>query len=211
MSSVGVRFIGGRSLKLRCASFAPHSLVVMAKMEQYMSERIEELKWVLTDLILDLCAPAEIFRDHYSSNSFDISSLRTISICRMCNSHAVIALSKLVEALNGYGEEIRDFPDSLRKKVYEVKQQLEARNVYKFRSKYVAHVFDNDTKKPVDIEYVYKLLTDIVGKDISELNEFYEWLSPAEPDSDLTGNYVSTLVTVLRDHCNNLVGHGERP
>lgn len=180
-------------------------------MEQYVSERIKELKWVLTDLILDLCAPAEIFREHYSSKNFDISSVRTISICRMYNSHAVIALSKLVEAFNGYGKEIKNFPDSLKEKVYGVKQQLEARNVYKFRSKYVAHVFDDDTKKPVDIDYGYKLLTDIVGKDISELNEFYEWLSPSEPDSELSGNSISTLVTILREHCNNLVGYGGRP
>ncbi|WP_439502928.1 hypothetical protein [Methylophaga sp.] len=173
--------------------------------------RIEHLKWVLVDLIVDLATTSKLFREIKSREGFDpFSNQYHLGLCRLCNSSAIIALSRLWEALDGYNKEIKDFPAELFQRARSIKQEIEKKKVYQFRSKYTAHLFDKDTKEPLNLEEGYRRLTEIVGNDMVELEEFYEWLCPENID-EAPCDSVAAVVTDLRDYCSELIGHAERP
>lgn len=176
-----------------------------------MTARINQLKWLLVDAIYDLVTPATVYREYQSNSGFDPAAPKYLGVCRMCNSHAIIALAKLDEAINHFGKEIKDFPEVLRADVYKIKKQIEAKGVYKFRSRYVAHAFNGEgnSKAPLHISEGYQMLTNITGP---RLDEFYCWICPEENHESDNSFGVVPVVVKMRDHCLVISGSGrERP
>mgnify|MGYP005988121617 CR=1 FL=1 len=144
-----------------------------------MTERIDSIRWVLVDLIYDFCGAAEIYRDYSSRESFNpYDDMEYLSAIRVCQTSAIIGLSRLWELLNGFGKEVNDTPEPMRSKLIQLRTEIEKRKIYQFRSKYIGHVFDDDTKSPIKIQDGYPRLMNIVG---SDWESFYNWIFPG-PD-----------------------------
>lgn len=172
-----------------------------------MNTRIEQFKWVLVDAIFDLVTPATVFREYKNSEKIGTDNQKFLGIARMCNSHTIIALAKLDEAINHFGKEIKSFPEPLKLEIKKIKIAIEKKGVYQFRSQYVAHTFNNEggNKAPLKIEDGYKLLTAITG---DNLDIFYQWIYPIGEDGDESQSVVSVVVK-MRDHCIRIVGSSQ--
>jgi hypothetical protein len=113
-----------------------------------MTERINSIKWVLVDLIYELCGAARIYRD-YKEVSNNLSEDEVLSIVRVCQTSSIISLSRLWELLKEFGKEVNETPEPLRTKLLALKKEIEDRKIYQFRSKYIGHIIDED-KSPKD-------------------------------------------------------------
>ena len=154
-------------------------------------DRSHALSWVLEDAVIDLIACSKLYRECEGKGNDPFNNKYHLGLVRMCHSTAIVTLSKLSEAFNGFGKEINKCPDELVSRVRAIKIRIEKSGVYSFRSKYTAHVFDGKTKMPLDLHVGYKALTNIIGEEQSEVLQFYTWLfSPHETTNDV----VSILV-----------------
>lgn len=156
-------------------------------------EKINQFSWVLTDLILDLGSVSMFYSECYDSSDFNpFENKYHLGKIRMCHMSAIVSLSKLGEALSGYADELKICcPDELVKKTWQHKTIIENKKIYEFRSKYAAHVFDKDTKKPLDLKAGYDRLINIVGSTPKEVQSFYNWInSVKEPNDDLLNHLV---------------------
>lgn len=170
-----------------------------------MSAKIEQLKWALVDSIFDLTIPAVLFRENQKRADFDPSIPYHLGLCRMCNSHTIIALSKLDEILKFYGKEIQSFPEPLKTKANKLKKEIEDRGAYAFRSQYVAHAFRGEkgkTKEPISLKEGQAQIEKVVG---NNLNEFYTWVFPEQSLGENKDSVTST-VNELKEHCISLLG-----
>ena len=174
-----------------------------------MNERLNFLKWALCDLIVDLTINTEVLRDAVSRQDFSPEKPRDHALIRMVCSSLTVNLSKLWEALNHFGKEVNALDEPLRGKCIEVKKEIENRKIYKFRSKYAAHLIDNDTNLPLSLVEGEKRITAIFGSTIGELNSFCEWVCPSPGKVD--PNSVTSVLCELRDYCRGEVGTGSRP
>lgn len=177
-----------------------------------MNERIRHLKWILVDQISDLATGTGAIRAHIETMSTEHPPSEQWSICyfRMCSTFLIVSLSKLWEALNHYGKEISEFPVELRTDCVSLKKEIERRKIYQFRSKYAAHIIDNNTNMPLSLSDGAKRYNEIVGEDVAALVAFCDWIFP-ETDSGLSTSVILT-VTRTRDHCLSLIGPcTERP
>ncbi|MFT7008726.1 MAG: hypothetical protein ACJAXJ_003268 [Colwellia sp.] len=168
------------------------------------SVRFDEIKWLLVDQIYDLPIAREVFLDYRESLDFDVQSKKHAAIIRMCTSYTILNLAKLWEILDEYGNEVNSLPEPLRKNCINLKKKLVELKVFQFRSKYIAHVFDHDIKpkKPLALESAQKRLNDIVGENMSELADFFNWVCPSK-NKELSGSVVG-VVSDLRDYCNTI-------
>ncbi|UTW33192.1 hypothetical protein KF946_00975 [Idiomarina loihiensis] len=76
-----------------------------------------------------------------------------MSVARMCISSMVIGLCKFDEITQYYGKEIRGFPDELKGEIYSIKQEIEKRKMYSYRSRYLAHSFSKEEKLTKPLEF----------------------------------------------------------
>ena len=175
-----------------------------------MNEKINHLKWVLVDQIVDLTIATTAIREHFAGQDFDPSSQKTISYFRMCTTSLIVSLSKLWEALNHYGKEVNSFPDEVKLSCRRLKAEIESRKIYQFRSKYAAHIIDDETKQPLSLIEGEKRYSAIIGSTIGELIAFCDWIVPKNFNGE-TGSVMHTVVTT-RDYCLSVVGSSaERP
>ena len=175
-----------------------------------MSEKLNHLKWVLVDQIVDLTIATTAIREHLEGKDFDPTSQKTISYFRMCTTSLIVSLSKLWEALNHYGKEINSFPEDVKSSCRRLKAEIECRKIYQFRSKYAAHIIDDETKKPLSLKEGEKRYSAIVGSTIGEMVAFCDWVAPKNFSSEAS----SVIYTVVktRDYCLSVVGSSaERP
>lgn len=154
-------------------------------------DRAHALSWVIEDAVIDLIACSKFYRECEHNGKDPFKNKYHLGLIRMCHSTAIITLSKLSEAFNGFAKEINHCPEELVSKVRAIKIRIEQSGIYSFRSKYVAHVFDGKTKMPLDLHAGYQALTKIIGEEPSEVFNFYTWIfSPHETKEDI----VSVLV-----------------
>ncbi len=175
-----------------------------------MDDKLNHLKWVLVDQIVDLTIATTSIREHLEEKSFDPTSQRTFAYFRMCTTSLIVSLSKLWEALNHYGKEINSFPEELKLSCRRLKAEIESRKIYQFRSKYSAHIIDDETKRPLSLKDGEKRYRAIVGSTIDEIIGFCDWIAP-ENFSEAAGSVMYTVVKA-RDYCLSVVGpSAERP
>ena len=174
-----------------------------------MNERLNFLKWALCDLIVDLTINAEVFRDAHLRNDFSSEHPKDQALVRMVCSSLTVNLSKLWEALNHFGKEVNALDEPLRSRCLEIKKEIEDRKVYKFRSKYAAHLIDKDTNLPLSLVEGEKRVAAIFGSTIGELSSFCEWVCP--PSGQVNPDSVTSVLCELRDYCRGVVGAGARP
>lgn len=175
---------------------------------QLDKDRAHALSWVIEDAVIDLIASAKFYQECQSKELDPFSNKYHLGLIRMCHTTSIITLCKIDEAINGFGKELNECPEELVKRVREVKTKIESLGVYKFRSTYVAHVFDGKgkNKMPIEINKGYDLFTTIVGKNEQEVSQYYEWLfSPYKTDND-----VVSILVFLNDYLSNHVSRSTR-
>lgn len=172
-----------------------------------MTERIEAIGWVLVDLIYDLCGSAMLYRENIGNAEFDPSiDHRALSIRRVCQTSSMIGLSRLWELLDGFGKEVHEAPEPLRSKLLELKQTIEKKKIYQFRSKYIGHVFDKSSKLPIKISDARPLLEHIVG---TSWVDFYDWIYPGS-HRDYSSSVVGTIEE-FKNYCGTIIQPTSRP
>ncbi len=184
----------------------------LAKAIAPMDERVRHLKWILVDQIVDLTTATIAIRDHIQVMQGEHPPSAKWSVCyfRMCSTFLVVSLSKLFEALDHYGKEIRQFPVEIRDSCAALRAEIERRKIYQFRSKYAAHVIDKVTKMPLSLSEGDRRYKEIVGDDVGDLLAFCDWINPVVMPPPNTSVMFAVLST--RDHCLAIVGSDlERP
>lgn len=130
-----------------------------------------------------------------------------MSFTRLFLTSAIISLSKFDEIINHYGKEIKDFPEELRNSIKNIKNQIEERGVYKFRSQYLAHAFStkDGQKKPLTFDENVKALMKIVDYGLNPIEEnffkFAEWIYKKDDEESV----VNVNFRVVQ-HIDSIVG-----
>lgn len=184
----------------------------LAETKAPMDERIRHLKWILVDQIVDLTTATIAIRDHIQVMQGEHPPAAKWSVCyfRMTSTFLIVSLSKLFEALDHYGKEIRQFPREIGDACAALRAEIERRKIYQFRSRYAAHVIDKATKMPLSSTEGDKRYKEIVGDDVGDLMAFCDWINPVITPLPKTSVMFAVLST--RDHCIRIVGSDlERP
>ena len=156
-----------------------------------VSDRLGHLNWVLTDLILDLSTNVKVFRDYFHLDVFEGSDDKRGGVIRMVCGSLTVNLFKLHEALQLYGKEINELSPPLRNQCNELRKEIQKRRICDLRSKYVAHVEDKKTKKPINLNDGEQLVKEIFGEALSDLSSFCDWV----------WQDVLSVVVSLREYC----------
>ena len=174
-----------------------------------MNVKINHLKWILVDQIVDLTTATTAIKEHIAEQGFNPANEKSIYYFRMCMTSLIVSLSKLWEALDHYNQEINTFPEEVKLNCRALKVEIERRKIYKFRSKYAVHIIDKETKKPLSLKEGEQRYFAIAGRSLGELIDFCEWIAP----KDLCGAKSSVMhaVVTTRDYCMSVVGSAERP
>ena|SRR5690554_6486100 len=174
-----------------------------------MNSKINYMKWILVDQIYDLTAPIKIMREFVAQEGFDPSSKNSMAVFRLCNHALIITLSKLYELLTKYKDIVNAFPEEISIPCTQIRKSIESKDIYGFRNKYAAHLFDKNTKEPISIKAGQERLAKILGENIEEMLSFYNWIDPIDR-SDQTG--VLPVLQKTLEHCKSVLGPGwERP
>ncbi|HFG1789454.1 TPA: hypothetical protein ACGF4R_003468 [Vibrio cholerae] len=170
--------------------------------------RYEEMRWVLVDQIVDLAVSTQLYVDTINQPGFSKENVKHSAMIRMALSYTVLNLAKLWECLDHYGKEINLLPEPLRTNCISLRSKLESMKVFQFRSKYIAHLIDKDTSKPLSLRDGQKYLSNIAGNNLDDLSVFFDWVCP--PKGHSLDNTVVGTVTDLRDYCNELCSSDNR-
>jgi hypothetical protein len=168
-----------------------------------MSNRFEEMTWLFTDMINDMVAPSVVLNELNSVQEFRDGNPSYLAVHRMCLSHLIISLCKFDEIYREYRFERMGMPQSIQEPLDQLKQEIEKRKIYQFRSKYVGHAFEEikvDGKKKnilLPLADGYERLNAIVDGDH---NKFYDWICPANL-SESEGSSIVELIEITRDYC----------
>jgi hypothetical protein len=169
-----------------------------------MSNRFKEMSYLFTDMINDMVAPSVVLKELNTVKEFRNGNSSYLAVHRMCLSHLIISLCKFDEIYREYRNERNEMPQAIQEALTELKKEIEKRKIYKFRSKYVGHAFEEiqvDGKKKnilIPLEESYKRLLAIVDGDH---NVFYDWICP-QNISEHQGSCVVKLIESARDFCN---------
>jgi hypothetical protein len=104
---------------------------------------------------------------------------------RLSHSHTLLGLSKFIEFDKAYHNLI---PLPCQTPCKDMMKIIESKRIYDFRSKYVAHVIDEDTGRPLNLNQVEEYIEAIFGQD--ETN-FIKWVN------DQKNIFPTTVVSVL--------------
>lgn len=166
-------------------------------------DRLEHLAWLLNDLIYDLVTPPKVLRDYVAQTDFHPGTGQFLGIIRMCKISTVLAMTKFHDVNKNYGKEIRSFPEDIREQVKQFMSYVQDKSLVRLRNKFVAHNFDDFSAS--SYREGEKILDEIFGTTLHDHLEFFQWVSPADPEQTFEKYYVSYLVTRMRNHVTSLV------
>lgn len=167
------------------------------------------VKWLMVDAMQDLVAAVSMARETITNFDPNVPS-KTVGRLRVCNHSIIISLSKLTEIKKGYGKFFETLPSDVTAGFYRDVGVIDSKNIYLFRNKHAAHIFDRDTNAPISLVRGDELLASITGKDNSDCLSFYDWVYPES--WSIEKECVVSTVVALRDYCKGLPGGElERP
>lgn len=168
------------------------------------------MAWLLNDLVMDLRTPVDIL--HEFKEQLDHKT-NFMALSRLLANSSVVNLCKFLEIVNHYGKEINIFPDELKKAIYTVKQEIENRQMYAYRSQYIAHAFSKNktsNKAPLEFGDNVNSMKKVFAYDEGDIKEcvfkFCDWIYIKD-----NPNSVINVIRRLVKHVNNMVeGLGSR-
>ena len=148
--------------------------------------------YVLNDILDCLVAGTMVFYSYqkkYESGEF--TQLGIVSVQKMCISHLILGLSKLVEFHKHYH---RIVPNDLRAAVKAMVSKLQSRDLQHYRNTVVAHIWDNNLRRTrTQLDAIEQL------NRISDSNPkaFLKWIN--NPNGNSYPNDLVSIVETLRD------------
>lgn len=152
-----------------------------------MRARAIEATKILNDFMLDAVVgtrSVEIFNrvlaNHASSEG------TTIGMARMCYFHLILLLAKWVEFYEKYSSTI---PDDCIQECRALTNEIRKLKIPMFRNKYIGHVWDKDTKRPLSSNEISGYMKQITKGDQAA---FLRWINDAHNDQ-----YPKTVVSII--------------
>jgi len=149
--------------------------------------------YVLNDIVDYLVAGTMVFRNYQMKfESGDFTQPGIVSVQKMCVSHIVLGLSKLVEFWEYYHHLV---PKELRPEVKATISKIQSRDLQQFRNTVVAHIWDKKLNRTrTQLEMIEQL------NRISDNNPkaFLLWLN--NPSGNVYPDNLVSIVQTLRDH-----------
>lgn len=147
---------------------------------------------VLSDLVIDLVTGVMVFREYEASyEKKGYSDAVHLSVKRLCFFHLILSLCKTIEFWKRYRSIV---PDELKGQFKTLVKTLENKKVPDFRNKYIGHIWDDDSKRPlVHSEIIEKI--DIICE--GDLDGFLTWIN--NPKGNAFPTNVVTIVEATRD------------
>lgn len=143
--------------------------------------RLIDMAWLLNDLTSDLKTPVDLI--FQLRPAMDDNQKNFMSMSRLCLTSIIVNLCRLKEIIDHYGAEIRSFPEGLRNSLYSIKSEVEKKDMYAFRSKYVAHAFSKEKggqQKPLTFDQNVRALMAIIDFGLNPVTEnvfkFCKWI-----------------------------------
>lgn len=148
--------------------------------------------YVLNDIFDYLIAGTMVFdRYQIEFESGELSQPTIVGVQKMCVSHLILGLSKLVEFWEYYHHLV---PEDLRPEIKATVSKLQSRDLRHFRNTVVAHIWDRKLKRArTQLEAIEQL------NRISDNNPkaFLSWLN--NPNGNAHPNNLVSTVETLRD------------
>jgi len=143
---------------------------------------------LLDRLLIDVVVGTRILDIFESQNSKNtIQPVVFHGMRRMSHSHTLLGLSKFIEFYKTYHDLI---PPACRTPCKNMMKIIESKKIYDFRSKYVAHVIDEDTGRPLNLNELEDYIGAIFGQDETS---FIRWVN------DQKNVFPTTVVSVLEN------------
>ncbi len=158
----------------------------MAITVQNKRDRALDAARLLDRLLIDVIVGTrslDIFESMNSNNP--IQPVVFHGMRRMSHSHTLLGLSKFIEFYRTYHDLI---PPACRTPCKNMMKIIESKGIYDFRNKYVAHVIDENTGRPLNLNELEVYIGAIFGEDETS---FIKWVN------DQTNVCPTTLVSVL--------------
>lgn len=148
--------------------------------------------YVLNDVFDYLVAGTMVF-DRYQKKyeSGEFSQPGIVAVQKMCVSHIILGLSKLVEFWEYYHKLV---PDDLRSEVKATVSKLQSRDLKHFRNTVVAHIWDKKLGRTRTQLEAFEQLNRISGK---SPKAFLKWLN--NPNGNVYPKNLVSIVETLRD------------
>ena len=141
---------------------------------------------LLDRLLIDVVVGTRILDIFESQNSKNtIQPVVFHGMRRMSHSHTLLGLSKFIEFYKTYHDLI---PPACRTPCKNMMKIIESKKMKDFRSKYVAHVIDEDTGRPLNLNELEDYIGAIFGQDETS---FIRWVN------DQKNVFPTTVVSVL--------------
>ncbi len=142
---------------------------------------------VLNDLIADLIAGTNVFRDYRQRlKSGQIRVEQMSAVQKMCFSHLALSFCKLLEFWEHYQKVV---PDAHRKDLRELNTEIRRRGAKDFRNKVAGHIWDKKHQRPVRHSEIMAYLDGLIGK---HADSFLNWVNNLESNP-----YPETIVSVV--------------
>ena len=157
-----------------------------------MRSKFVDASNILNQIALDLIVSIEA-RKHFKEMGDGLTKnvQVRIGLNRMCLFQIILALNKYMEFYGNYKDTIpAKFQDESRSLFQKIKQK----EINKFRNKFVGHIINNDTKRPLSKEEYDHFANKILGKNPEA---FLKWIYDAGNNS--FPNTVVAIVETMRD------------
>lgn len=147
---------------------------------------------VLNDLIGDLIAGTNVFVDYrqrLKSGQFRVDQMSAVQ--KMCFSHLVLSLCKLLEFWEHYQGLV---PDIHREDIKRLNTEIRRRGAKEFRNKVAGHVWDNKFQRPLRHSEIMSQLDGLIGE---HADDFLNWIN--NPASNPYPETIVSVVETIRD------------
>ena len=152
-----------------------------------MKERAIEAAQLFDRLMIDLIIGTrslEIF-EAFNRNK-QLLAVTYHGMRRMAYSHIILSLNKYLELYQAYHDVI---PASCRKECKRLMKIIESKPIEEFRHKYVGHLLDKKTKRPLSVTELENIIPRIYGEDETI---FLHWVNKRGR------KYPETVVSILQ-------------
>ena len=109
---------------------------------------------------------------------------------RMCHSHILLSLFKILEFYKTYNNLI---PETCRTPFKNLLKSIEAKKIDEFRNKYVGHIIDEKTGRPLNLQELEAYLNSIYGENEAH---FVSWVNDQK---NVFPNTVCSIIETTRD------------
>ncbi len=151
------------------------------------NKSIEACK-ILNEINVDLEIGVECienFNVEFKNKKFD--KIGAISRSRLCLFHIFLALYKLMEFYNKYKQNL---PYKTKSEFKELFKALRQKKVNVFRNKYIGHIWDTDTGKPLTFDRIDEYVKIIMGQ---KHQDFIRWISLNKENT-----FPSTVTSIIQ-------------